>query len=60
MFASTPALSLIRRVAAMTAERDMDLFYLGAEKTFVVKAKLDADIYLLLDDGWGNLSERVE
>ena len=57
-FALTPSSASIKILAAVANEQDLKIFHLGVAQAFV-RAKLDAEIYMKLPDGCGDVSRKI-
>ena len=57
-FAPTPSSASIKILAAVANEQDLKIFNLDVAQAFV-RAKLDAEIYMKLPDGCGDMSGKI-
>ena len=60
-FAPTPSSASIKILAAVANEQGLKVFHLDVSQAFFyfVRAKLDADIYMKLPDGCGDMSGKI-
>ena len=57
-FAPTPSSASLKILAAVANERDLEIFHLDVAQVFA-RAKFDAEIYMKLPDGCGDMSGKI-